>query len=398
MTGAMEETGYLSDGLQEGYERTFEKMITVLSVIGTRPEVIKMAPVIAEMNRHSDSFRSVLCVTGQHREMLDQTLEVFGLKPDYDLDVMLPDQSLSLLTSRLLEGLDSVVRQVGPDWMLAQGDTTSVMSASLTACYHRIPFGHVEAGLRTADINSPFPEEVNRRLTDVMATIWFAPTERARGILLKEGCIETNVLLTGNTVVDALKYIVQRSYDWSVGPLSVIPDNRRLVLVTVHRRESFGHPLREICSALRRIDDSFADEGVHLVCPVHPNPQVREPVFSMLSGVRNISLLEPIDYPSLIQLLQRTTLVLSDSGGIQEEAPSFGVPVLIMRNTTERGEGVDAGIARLVGTTADSITENAFRLLRDSAAHAAMTAKRNPYGDGKAAERIVAALKERMTR
>lgn len=371
-------------------------MKTVLSIVGTRPEVIKMAPVIAELKLNSDRFCSVLCVTGQHREMLDQALKVFGLIPDHDLDVMQSGQSLSSLTARLLDGMDTLVREVKPDWILAQGDTTSVFSAALTAYYHRIPFGHVEAGLRTTDISSPFPEEVNRRLADVMATVWFAPTLRAKELLLSEGCNEKNVILTGNTVVDALKLIVQGSYDWSTGPLAEIPANRRLVLATVHRRESIGQPLREICTALRRIAESCAVDDVQLVVPVHPNPQVRGTVYEILAGVPNISMLEPLDYISLIHLLQRAELVLTDSGGIQEEAPSFKVPVLIMRDTTERQEGVDVGIALLVGTSAESITTHACRLLRNPDEHAAMKAINNPYGDGMAAQRIVSALLERM--
>lgn len=373
-------------------------MIRVLTLIGTRPEAIKMAPVIAELERHRDSVRSVVCATGQHREMLDQAMAVFNLPADYDLDLMRPDQSLSQLTARLLEGLDGVVRQVRPDWILAQGDTTSVLAAALTAFYHRIPFGHVEAGLRTANIQCPFPEEVNRRLADAMAAVWFAPTERARQVLLCEGHPERDVILTGNTVVDALQQVLRQGYDWEGGPLAGVPQDRRLVLVTVHRRESFGEPLREICTALRQIADTFAGEGVHLVFPVHTNPNVLGPVRQMLSELANLSLLEPLDYPSLVHLLRRSVLVLTDSGGIQEEAPSLGVPVLVLRDTTERSEGVAAGFARLVGTKREPIVTAAISLLRNPAEYGKMVASGNPYGDGRAASRIVAALLERGRR
>lgn len=370
-------------------------MLTVLSLIGTRPEAIKMAPVIAELERHGERVRSIVCVTGQHRQMLDQALAAFDLRPDYDLDLMRPDQSLSQLTAFLLDALDGVVRQVRPDWILAQGDTTTVLVAALSAFYHRIPFGHVEAGLRTANIHCPFPEEVNRRLADVMAAVWFAPTERARQVLLCEGHPERDVILTGNTVVDALQQILRRGYDWVGGPLSVVPQDRRLVLVTVHRRESFGEPLREICAALRQIAETLAGDGVHLVCPVHPNPNVRGPIRQMLSGPENLSLLEPLDYPSLVHLMRRSALILTDSGGIQEEAPSLGIPVLVMRDTTERPEGIESGFARLVGTSRETIFRAAVELLCNPAVYAQMVSSDNPYGDGFAARRIVQALLER---
>ena len=373
-------------------------MLTVLSVVGTRPETIKMAPVIAELKRYPDRVRALVCVTGQHREMLDQALEIFSLKPDYDLDLMRPDQSLSLLTARLLEALDKIVRHIRPDWIIAQGDTTSVLATALTAFYHRIPFGHVEAGLRTEDIHSPFPEELNRRVADSMTTVWFAPTERARQVLIREGHPVKNVILTGNTVVDALHEVLARDYDWGCGPLASIPCDRRLVLVTIHRRESFGEPLQNICAALRHISETLSYEGIHLVCPVHPNPNVRGPIRDMLSGLPNLSLLEPLDYPSLVQLMRRSVLVLTDSGGIQEEAPSLGVPVLVMRDATERLEGIEAGVARLVGTNYHEITTTAIRLLRDSNEYSKMVTSVNPYGDGHAASRIVSALFERSCR
>jgi UDP-N-acetylglucosamine 2-epimerase len=372
-------------------------MLTVLSVIGTRPEAIKMAPVIKEFGKHSDRMRSVVCVTGQHRQMLDQVLSLFDIQPDHDLNIMQPDQALSQLTADLFESLDSVVKGVNPDWILAQGDTTTVLVAALVAFYHQVSFGHVEAGLRTSDRRKPFPEEINRRLADVVADAYFAPTERARQALLREGCPPQNIYVTGNTVIDALLDVVTRHYDWASGPLAILPDESRIVLITAHRRESFGEPFKELCEAIRQLAEMFADEGVHFVYPVHLNPNVRRPVQVILSGLPNVSLLEPLDYLSLVHLMRRSTLILTDSGGIQEEAPSLGVPVLVMRDTTERPEAIEAGVVRLVGTQRDRIVAEAERLLRAPAAYRDMTTKINPYGDGKAASRIVSILLERAS-
>jgi len=366
--------------------------LTVLSVIGTRPEAIKMAPVIKELDNYPGRIRSLVCVTGQHRQMLDQVLSLFHIQPDHDLNLMQPDQALSQLTAGLFAGLDPVVEQTKPDWILAEGDTTTVLVAALVAFYHLVPFGHVEAGLRTGDKRRPFPEEVNRRLADVIADAYFAPTEHARQSLLREGCPAQNVHVTGNTVIDALLDVAAREYDWASGPLANLPSPQRIVLITAHRRESFGEPFKELCHAIRHLATTFAADGVHFVYPVHPNPNVRRPVQVILSGLPNVSLLDPLDYLSLVHLMKRSTLVLTDSGGIQEEAPSLGVPVLVMRDTTERPEGIDAGVARLVGTKCDGIVQETARLLRDAAAHRAMARGVNPYGDGKAARRIVSAL------
>lgn len=368
--------------------------MTILSIVGTRPEAIKMAPVIQALARYPEYFHSVLCVTAQHRQMLDQVLELFSLRPDYDLNLMRPDQSLSCLTADLCAGLDPVIREVRPDWVLAQGDTTTVLVAGLVAFYHRVRFGHIEAGLRTQDRCQPFPEEINRRLADLLADIHFAPTEFARRALLAEGCPARNIFVTGNTVIDALLEVAAREYDWSCGPLAALPRKGRLVLITAHRRESFGEPLRQLCLAVRQLAGMFADDGVHFVYPVHLNPNVRQPVQDILSGVANLSLLEPLDYLSLVHLMKRSSLILTDSGGIQEEAPSFGVPVLLMRDKTERPEGVEAGAVRLVGTRQERIVAEAGRILRDPAARTAMAARRNPYGDGRAAARIVSILLE----
>lgn len=354
-----------------------------------------MAPVIRELAKYQDRVRSLVCVTGQHREMLDQVLGLFDIKADYDLNIMKHDQTLSLLTSNLFTSLDRVVEEAKPDWILAQGDTTTVFVTSMVAYYHKIPFAHIEAGLRTWDRYKPFPEEVNRRIADGVADLLFAPTERNRQTLLQEGHLDERIHVTGNTVVDALLTMAAQPYDWSNGPLAGIPIDGRLVLITAHRRESFGAPLREICLAIREIAVKCASFGVHCVYPVHLNPNVRQPVQAILTGIPNVTLVEPLDYASLVHLMKRSTLILTDSGGIQEEAPSLKVPVLVMRDKTERPEGVEAGVSRLVGTQRASIVAEAVRLLRDPAAHSAMATGVNPYGDGRAAARIVSIVLER---
>jgi UDP-N-acetylglucosamine 2-epimerase len=369
-------------------------VLTVLSVIGTRPEAIKMAPVVSELGRCADRVRSRVCVTSQHREMLDQVLHLFDIRPDYDLDLMRADQALAELTANLFTGLDPIVAATRPDWVLAQGDTTTVLVAALVAFYRRIPFGHVEAGLRTGDLARPFPEEMNRRVADTVAGLLFAPTERARQALLAEGAAADDILVTGNTVIDALLTVAARPYDWRRGPLAGLPREARLVVVTAHRRESFGAPFRALCQAIRDLARQFAP-GVHIVYPVHLNPNVRAPVTEILGRIDNVHLLDPLDYESMVHLMNRATLILTDSGGIQEEAPSLGVPVLVLRDVTERPEAVEAGVVRVVGTAREPIVAAARRLLTDAAAHQAMATRVNPYGDGKAAARIVAALLER---
>lgn len=369
-------------------------MVTLLSILGTRPEAIKMAPVLNELRKHPDLLRSVVCVTGQHRLLLDQVLTLFAIKPDYDLNVMQPDQALSQLTADLLTGLDNVVKAANPDWILAQGDTTTALAAALVAHYRRRKFAHVEAGLRSGDKLQPFPEEANRRLADALADLLFAPTERARQALLREGIRNENIYVTGNTVVDALQSVLPMMADEAFRPLAALPRDRRLVLVTAHRRESLGDTLRQICLAVRDLAAMFDFERVQFVYPVHPNPNVRRPVSEILSGLFNVSLIEPLDYLSMISLMERCSLILTDSGGIQEEAPSLGIPVLVMREVTDRPEGLEAGVARLVGTGRSRIVEEAARLLRDSDALAALTPRSNPYGDGKAASRIVSILIE----
>lgn len=368
-------------------------MITVLSIFGTRPEAIKMAPVIQALRAQPDRIRSVVCSVGQHRQMLDQVLSLFRIVPDYDLNLMKPDQTLCQLSAALFSTLEPVVNEVKPDWILAQGDTTSVFVAAMTAFYHRIRFGHVEAGLRSGDIYKPFPEEINRRVADMVTELYFAPTETARQALLKEGSPAKNIFVTGNTVIDALHNVAARDYNWTSGPLSQIPQDGKLVLITAHRRESFGEPFKELCLAIHDLAIRFHE--VHFVYPVHLNPNVRRPVNDILMNVPNVRLIEPIDYLSMVHLLKRATLVLTDSGGIQEEAPGLKVPALVMRDTTERPEGIQTGVVRLVGTQRNRIISEVDRLLCDPVAHAAMSTGVNPYGDGKAAERIVSILLER---
>ncbi len=359
----------------------------ILSILGTRPEAIKMAPVIKELEKYPQEVESLICVTGQHRQMLDQVLELFGIHPDIDLNLMQPNQRLALLTARLFETLDGVLEETKPDWILAQGDTTTVFVSAVMAYYHDIRFGHVEAGLRTLDKRRPFPEEMNRRLADAAADAFFAPTERARQALLNEGFSESAIHVTGNTIVDALLKISQRPFDWRKSALEVIPQEGRMVLITAHRRESFGEPFRELCQAIREMAGSFPD--THFVYPVHLNPNVRRPVGEILHGLGNVHLIEPVDYLTLVHLMKRSVLILTDSGGIQEEAPTFGVPVLVMRDTTERPEGVEAGVARLVGTSRVRIVLEAAQVLENGSWIDTSLGLVNPYGDGHAAQRIV---------
>jgi UDP-N-acetylglucosamine 2-epimerase (non-hydrolysing) len=367
-------------------------MQTVLSIIGTRPEAIKMAPVILELRQRPAEFRSIVASTGQHRQMLGQVLDLFQIVPEVELNLMQWDQSLSGLTGALFTSLDGVIAKSAPDWVVAQGDTTTAMVSAMVAFYRRIKFAHVEAGLRTGDIRRPFPEEVNRRIADLVADLHFAPTRWAAQNLLREGIAPDRVHVTGNTVVDALLQVAAQPYDWSLGPLAALPREKKLVLITAHRRESFGEPFRELCMAIRHLAERYEPAGVHFAYPVHLNPNVRQPVQEILSGSSNISLMVPLDYRDLVQLMKRASLVLTDSGGIQEEAPIFGVPVLVMRETTERPEGVEAGSVRLVGTKHDRIVREVSNVLENGSFIAAAQRGNNPYGDGKAAQKIVSLL------
>ncbi len=366
-------------------------MLKVLSIFGTRPEAIKMAPVVKELERHSDEIVSRVCVTAQHREMLDQVLTLFSIIPDYDLDLMRSNQSLAALTARVFTELDTVIAQEQPDWVLVQGDTTTVMAASLVAFYHRVKVGHVEAGLRTYDKWQPFPEEINRRVAGVVADLHFAATETAKANLLREGVDSATVYVTGNPVIDALKMVAEMPYDVQTGPLAGISWDKRIILVTAHRRENFGQPLENICAALREIAERY-EEDVHIVYPVHLNPNVQGPVYRLLDTVSNITLLPPLDYLPMVHLIKRCSLVLTDSGGLQEEAPGLGKPVLVLRETTERPEGIDAGTVQMVGTEPREMITWARRLLEDVTVYDRMARAVNPYGDGQAATRIVNGL------
>jgi UDP-N-acetylglucosamine 2-epimerase (non-hydrolysing) len=366
-------------------------MLKVLSVVGTRPEAIKMAPVILELEKHPERIRSQVCATAQHRQMLDSALGIFGIEPDFDLDVMQPNQTLSSLTARVITAFDEVIAREKPDWVLVQGDTTTVMAASLVAFYHRVKVGHVEAGLRTDDKYSPFPEEINRRVADVLADLYFAPTEGNRQALLRENVPQEKIVVTGNTVIDALQWTADRVRDRPFeGELAAL-NGHRVILVTAHRRENHGAPLLEVCAALREVAERYTGD-VHLVYPVHLNPNVRGPVFERLGGIPNVSLIDPVDYESIVQLMCRAHLVVTDSGGLQEEAPSLDKPVIVLRESTERPEAVELGAAKLVGTDKELIVREISRLLDDEAAYRKMATVENPYGDGRASERIVEAL------
>ena len=365
-------------------------MLRVMVIIGTRPEAIKMAPVVKQLRRHPEMIETRVCSTGQHREMLDQVLDIFAITPDVELDIMKPEQTPSGVVAAVIGALEPVLAREQPDWLLVQGDTTTVMAAAIAAHHLRISVGHVEAGLRSHDKYNPFPEEMNRLIADHLSDLLFAPTPGARDNLLREGISERSIRVTGNTVIDALLEIAGQPWQPdSHSSLADLPNDRRLILVTAHRRESFGAPLRSICAALREITARY---GVHIVYPVHLNPNVWVPVHELLAGVPGITLLPPVDYRSLVYLMKRAHLILTDSGGIQEEAPRLGVPVLVLRSVTERPEAVEAGTTRVVGTDADAIVGEVDRLLRDDAAYQSMAKAVNPYGDGHAAARIVEAL------
>ena len=366
----------------------------VLVLLGTRPEVIKLAPVIMALRRRSGEFDTVVCSTGQHREMFDQAMAGFGLKADLDLGLMTPGQTLAGITSLAFAAVDKALEQTKPDAILVQGDTTSAMCGAMCGFYRKIPVGHVEAGLRTGDIYSPFPEEVNRSIIGKVAALHFAPTPRSADNLRREGVPAPCIRVTGNTVVDALQWMRSRLPQEAPAEL---PANavaaigtHRLILVTGHRRESFGDGMASMCRALRALADRFPDTAI--VYPVHLNPNVQQPVREILSAHSRIHLLPPVAYPTLLWLMERAHLILSDSGGIQEEAPSFGKPLLVLRDTTERPEVIDAGCAKLVGTDEARILDEASTLLTDRSAYAAMAGRQNPFGDGRASERIATLL------
>lgn len=386
-------------------------MLRVLCIFGTRPEAIKMAPVVKELGSHPDQIKLVVCVTAQHREMLDQVLRFFAIKPDIDLDLMENNQRPASLTARAMISLTKMLKRVCPDLVLVQGDTTTAMVAALAAFYERIPVGHIEAGLRTCNRYSPFPEEINRHLIGVLATYHFAPTETAADMLRRDGVPEENIFITGNTVVDALLWTISQPSSLDTiralishgieistdnshafdaeqlrGPRTRSWDKHRLILVTAHRRENFGQPLENICHALQAIARRNPD--VKIIYPVHLNPNVRQPVQRLLGGHERIHLIEPLPYETFVRLMNQAYLILTDSGGIQEEAPSLGKPVLVMRTETERPEAVQAGTAKVIGLDHTVIIEETERLLHDHIQYERMTKAINPHGDGHAAERV----------
>ena len=376
-------------------------MKKVLIVFGTRPEAIKMAPLVKALE--NSDFDSRVCVTAQHREMLDQVLDIFDITPDYDLDIMKAGQDLYDVTSRVLLGMKEVLGDFAPDVVLVHGDTTTTLASALSAFYQKIPVGHVEAGLRTWNIYSPWPEEANRQITSQITAFHFAPTETSRENLLKENKRPDSIIVTGNTVIDALFMVLEKIEKDKALEQKIIEkipfditrtQERRLILVTGHRRENFGEGFIHICEALKRLAQNNPD--VDIVYPVHLNPNVQEPVNTILSGISNVHLIKPLDYEPFIYLMSKAYLIITDSGGIQEEAPSLGKPVLVMRDTTERPEAVDAGTVKLVGTDMEKIVNEAQTLLDDEDAYRKMSMAHNPYGDGKACQRIVEHLKKKL--
>lgn len=356
-------------------------------VIGTRPEAVKLAPVVKELEKYPDLFDVITVLTGQHREMLDQVMQVFHITPRHDLNIMQKNQTIVDVTQRAMLGIYKLLEEDTPDMVIAQGDTTTVFVAGLMSFYKRIPFAHVEAGLRTYDNYSPYPEEINRRLTAPLAELHFAPTQKSRDNLVGERIPADKVFITGNTVIDALLYILENT---SVNDKEYLAsyglEPKKFILVTAHRRESFGEPFRQLCIGLKRIADTYTDYKV--IYPVHLNPNVRKPVFDILGDSPNITLIEPLDYFNFVHLMKHAHIILTDSGGIQEEAPSLGIPVLVLRDVTERPEAVDAGTVRVVGTQSDSIFSEVKRLMEDSSAYQSMARAINPYGDGTSSRRI----------
>ena len=370
-------------------------MIKVRSIFGTRPEAIKMAPLVKKLNE-DPQIRSVLCVTAQHREMLDQVLDLFGLTPDYDLNIMKPNQTLSMITANVLTGLDHILEKEKPDIVLVHGDTSTTFSAALAAFYHRIPVGHVEAGLRTYDMYSPFPEEVNRVLTGHLTSVHFAPTQRNADNLIREGIDPEKIIITGNTVIDALLEVADRPYEFEDETLKHIDfENKRVIAVTCHRRENLGEYMHNIFEAIREIAEDFED--VEVVYPVHMNPKVRAAASEVFGGCANIHLIEPLSYQPFVNLMAKSYFIITDSGGMQEEAPSLGKPVLVVRKETERPEAVSAGTVKLAGVRRETISALARELLTDRKAYDAMSKASNPYGDGTACDKILEALKWQNT-
>ncbi|MDD6121034.1 MAG: UDP-N-acetylglucosamine 2-epimerase (non-hydrolyzing) [Selenomonadaceae bacterium] len=368
-----------------------KKKIKVMTVFGTRPEAIKMAPIVLELQKHPDTIIPVVAVTAQHREMLDQVLHLFHIKPDYDLDIMAAGQTLFDITSKAMNGLDKVLTKENPDIVLVHGDTTTTFAGALAAYYHQTAVGHVEAGLRTHNKYSPFPEEMNRQLTGRIADLHFAPTATSEKNLLAENVPQDKIFVTGNTVIDALHHTVQDNFGFEDEVLQNVDfGHKRIILVTTHRRENLGEPMRHVYKALRRLTEEFAD--VEVVFPVHKNPKVRQVVKEELGGLAKVHLIDPLDYEPFANVMHRASLILTDSGGVQEEAPALGKPVLVLRDTTERPEAVAAGTVKLIGTDCERVYEEARRLLTDEKEYSRMAESVNPYGDGQAARRIIQAI------
>lgn len=360
----------------------------LIFIFGTRPEAIKMAPLITLFKEYKDIFENVVVVTGQHREMLDQVLNIFNITPDYDLEVMQEEQTLSDIVVGALQRIENVILTENPDMIFVQGDTSTTFAAALAAFYHKIPVAHVEAGLRTGDKYRPFPEEINRKMTSAVADLHFAPTKRACENLLCEGISRNSIYITGNTVIDAVEAISSRELNLSkLG----IDYNKKVILLTAHRRENFGLPMRNICEAVKKIISNYPNE-VQIIMPVHMNPNVRRVVNEILGNMKEVILLDPLNYDELVQVMKVSYLILTDSGGIQEEAPAFGKPVLVLREVTERPEAVEAGVVRVIGTNTDAIVSETEKLIADPTEYKRMSKAINPYGDGHASERIVAAV------
>ncbi len=370
------------------------KQLRVLSVFGTRPEAVKMAPVVLALRQQAD-IDSKVCVTAQHRQMLDQVLDVFQIKPDYDLNLMKPDQSLAMLSAAIFTHLDPILKEVNPDWILIQGDTTTVMVSAIAGYFRKVKIGHVEAGLRSHDKWAPFPEEINRRIAGVTADLHFAPTLGNRQNLLNEGVSPEQIVVTGNPAIDALHMIAAKPVPASLTEMfnefGIAPTGKRLVLITAHRRENFGQPLLNICAAIQKLARRYADQ-VEFIYPVHLNPNVQAPVYQHLFNIPNVHLIAPLDYLPMVHMMKTAHVILTDSGGLQEEAPALGVPTLVLRETTERPEGVEAGTLELVGSDPNLIFRKTCTLLDDAKEHLKMANAVNPYGDGTAASKIVQAL------
>ena len=364
------------------------KKIKVMTVFGTRPEAIKMAPLVLELQKQSQRFEAITTVSAQHREMLDQVLDIFHIKPDYDLNIMHARQTLTDITSNVLINLDKILKEAKPDIVLVHGDTTTTFAASVAAFYNQIPIGHVEAGLRTWEKYSPYPEEMNRQMTDAMTDLYFAPTNQSKANLLKENHKEDNIYITGNTAIDALKQTVDKEYHHDILD-KVSPDNK-LILLTMHRRENQGEPMRRVFKVIREVVESRED--VEVIYPVHLSPAVQEAAKEILGNTERIHLISPLDVVDFHNLAARSYFIMTDSGGVQEEAPSLGKPVLVLRDTTERPEGVEAGTLKLVGTESEKVKEEMEELLDNDAEYQRMTQVKNPYGDGKASERILDAI------